>query len=556
MQRWELLQIGAALNGLFFFFALGATIGSFINVLAYRWPRGEGLINPPSACPHCGTRLRWNDNIPILGWLILRGRCRYCRSRISPQYPLVELATALLFAAPWVLWFLDPIAAEFVGISGETRQTIAPEWTNQRGISRLGETWLILTVILGLLGCLAAATAVDAKTFQIPLALCWIMAALGIVGHTAGALIHGEPTWSAHAWAIPTPTGPLLGAALAGALGVALASALLKWGVIPRSFADYDEWEKAAMSAHSQAQAATNPTISTTNQAQTATLRSLLVRTTLLTGPAVAGMFAGFTIAQPLGLALEGMAIGTTAGLVVGVILRNLAAKGEIQDAIKHATDHSPHLDDAARAHDPDRTDAGNAPPAHGSGAFDGGVAWWLEYPHARREMAKELLFIAPIAAFAALGWWLGSAGGPLRNALGGAVLDDGAVAGGPPLWLTVLGGTLLGYLVGGGAVWLVRILGTLAFGKEAMGLGDVHLMAGVGACLGWIDPTLAFFVAPFFAIAWAIAAVALSRVVGKVGPALPYGPHLAAATVAVLLAKPLFEAGLSFLMAEPVDLP
>ncbi|XHC27290.1 prepilin peptidase [Phycisphaerales bacterium ac7] len=150
-----------------------------------------------------------------------------------------------------------------------------------------------------------------------------------------------------------------------------------------------------------------------------------------------------------------------------------------------------------------------------------------------------------PCIALGGLGFWLASPGGPL-----------GATFAEPILWLYALGGSLLGLLIGGGVVWAVRILGSLAFGKEAMGLGDVHLMAGVGACLGWIDPVLAFFIAPFFGIGWTIASVAISRFAKREGSALPYGPHLAAATVLVLLAKPAIEAILGWIMGEPIDLP
>jgi leader peptidase (prepilin peptidase)/N-methyltransferase len=77
----------------------GLAFGSFLNVVLYRMPRGESLSAPPSRCPSCGTRLAWRDNIPVLSWLTLRGRCRYCASPISAQYPLVELAVALGFVA-------------------------------------------------------------------------------------------------------------------------------------------------------------------------------------------------------------------------------------------------------------------------------------------------------------------------------------------------------------------------------------------------------------------------------------------------------------------------
>lgn len=81
-------------------FALGAAIGSFLNVVIYRIPAGLSLLYPPSRCPQCRRRLKVYDNVPIFGWLGLKGRCRYCRSPISIRYPLVELAAGLLFV--WV----------------------------------------------------------------------------------------------------------------------------------------------------------------------------------------------------------------------------------------------------------------------------------------------------------------------------------------------------------------------------------------------------------------------------------------------------------------------
>ena len=74
----------------------GLCVGSFLNVVAFRLPRGESLVSPGSHCPGCGTPVRAYDNVPLLGWLLLRGRCRSCGERISPRYPLVEALTALL----------------------------------------------------------------------------------------------------------------------------------------------------------------------------------------------------------------------------------------------------------------------------------------------------------------------------------------------------------------------------------------------------------------------------------------------------------------------------
>jgi leader peptidase (prepilin peptidase)/N-methyltransferase len=85
--------LGAALAA-----AFGAILGSFLNVVAYRLPRGESLSKPRSRCPGCDTPIRPYDNVPVLSWLALRGRCRSCKTRISSRYPLVELATAVLLA--------------------------------------------------------------------------------------------------------------------------------------------------------------------------------------------------------------------------------------------------------------------------------------------------------------------------------------------------------------------------------------------------------------------------------------------------------------------------
>lgn len=80
-------------------FTLGAVVGSFLNVCICRMPRDESVVSPPSRCPNCAYRIRWYDNIPLVSYLLLRGKCRGCGARISLQYPLVEMLNALLTLA-------------------------------------------------------------------------------------------------------------------------------------------------------------------------------------------------------------------------------------------------------------------------------------------------------------------------------------------------------------------------------------------------------------------------------------------------------------------------
>jgi leader peptidase (prepilin peptidase)/N-methyltransferase len=94
---------------------LGLCVGSFLNVVIYRLPRGESLATPPSRCPTCGKRLSWFDNIPVVSWLVLRGKCRQCGAPISIQYPIVEAITAI--AAVTVVLTTPPgvlLASRFV----------------------------------------------------------------------------------------------------------------------------------------------------------------------------------------------------------------------------------------------------------------------------------------------------------------------------------------------------------------------------------------------------------------------------------------------------------
>jgi leader peptidase (prepilin peptidase)/N-methyltransferase len=89
-------------------FVLGAVVGSFLNVVIWRLPREESLATPGSHCLRCGSPIRWHDNIPILSYLLLLGRCRDCGAGISPRYPLIELVNACLSLALYLRWGLTP----------------------------------------------------------------------------------------------------------------------------------------------------------------------------------------------------------------------------------------------------------------------------------------------------------------------------------------------------------------------------------------------------------------------------------------------------------------
>ena len=384
----------------------GACVGSFLNVVIYRLPAGISVVSPPSRCPGCGTKLAAYDNVPVLGWLWLRGRCRTCNMKISVQYPLVELATAVLFGGLTYAYYFTDLRPAFAG-------------------SGIAATWPVLAVHLTLIACMVAATMIDAKLYIIPLSLPWLASLVAVVGLPLAVGLQWIPAElvrladAREAWEqlVPAASWHATFSAIGGAIGLAVAVVLLRLKVLPLSFAEEVE------------------------------------------------------------------------------------------------------LPEGADPDDPNLI---------------------LVHPHPRREVSKELLFVALpllgcIAGWVTAGLWLS------------AETDGAQLAFNSIKWtvaLKTLGGVLLGYLVGGWIVWATRILGTLGFGKEAMGLGDVHLMAAVGAVIGWRDVILAFFIAPFFGILAAILMAGLAALVkGKVR-VIPYGPYLCAASVVVMVWRtPIWDA-------------
>ncbi|MBB48474.1 MAG: hypothetical protein CMJ33_08025 [Phycisphaerae bacterium] len=366
-----------------FTFAFGACAGSFLNVVVYRLPAGRSVVSPPSRCPSCGGCLKWYQNLPIVSWVLLRGRCQFCRCGISVQYPLIELLSGLLVSALALLIYLPDPGSYWAAVGGD--------WWLIRGFSGSWAAFICWNIaLLGLLAMLL----IDARTFLIPIEIPFIITLVCWVFWPVQALMSGASGFGGE-WPIPQFgwAGSLAGAG--GVLGVLVGMALLRTGLLRYSFHDYDEY-------------------------------------------------------------LE-----------------------------------------------------------------DGEVL--ADYPHARREMGVELLFLLPCVGGIVLGWLLGLS---IQSEI-------------PPV-VSALGASMLGWLVGGGIVWAVRILGTLAFGREAMGLGDVHLLASMGAAFGCLDPLLAFFIAPFSGLMWILIGQFGSRVFKGLGHQLPYGPHLAIALFLIVFLRPV----------------
>lgn len=389
----------------------GACVGSFLNVVIYRLPAGISVITPPSRCPGCEQKLAIYDNVPVLGWLWLRGRCRTCKMKISVQYPLVEAATALLFFALTYAYYFTGLRESFRGAGPGPGPGVG---------AGVGETWPVLAVHLVLLSCMIAATMIDAKLYIIPLSLTWIAAGVAII-----------------------------------ALPVSVMAGWVPASLIEPAVA-VQRWEQ------------------------------------LIPSEGASGGASG-------GGAAPWLAVGGTLGLIVAVVLLKLRI-------LPLSFAEEVELPEGADPNDPNLI---------------------LHYPHPRREVLKEMLFLA----FPLMGLVLGLALSYTSLQLTG------------PVW-RVVAGVLLGYLAGGGIVWATRILGTLGFGKEAMGLGDVHLMAAVGAVIGWRDTTLAFFIAPFFGILAAVITAGLAALVKGRVRVIPYGPYLCGATLVVMIFRnPILDA-------------
>lgn len=385
-----------------FLFALGACVGSFLNVVVWRLPRDESLITPPSHCPRCNKPLKWYDNLPVIGWIKLGGKCRFCKQPISIRYPIVEAITGLLFVFYYCMFFIVGFGpcAPFVGPDGVVRFLHGP--------LSIQDQWPIYALDMLMICGLLAASLIDAELFIIPIEIPWVVALFALLAHAL--------------WDAPGEPGALIpgiaAAALAAGGGVGLLVSFVLWklGILPTSFAD--------------------------------------------------------------------------GGPLLEVDKARLASDIERGEKSGEQVELPPGREYTPR--------------------------------EIRAEMRKEMLFLFP-PMLLGIGWVLAATRIPAANRFWESAMQHH--------WVGGLLGSVLGLLIGGFVVWLTRIMGTIAFGREAMGMGDVHLMAAVGAVIGAGAATVAFFLAPFFGLA-----VAIYMILTGTRRELPYGPYLSLATAFVLL--------------------
>jgi len=204
--------------------ALGLAIGSFLNVVAYRVPLGLSVITPASACPNCGHEISARDNVPILSWLVLRGKCRECATPISPRYLVVEAITGVAFVAMALRFLPDVLSAD--------------SW-----MSALSSV-LTLVAFLYFAAISVALTAIDIDVHRLPNAIVLPSYVVGAVLLAAAALLEGDLVQLARAaagagilvvlyfvLAIIKPGGMGMGdVKLAGVLGLFLGS--IGWGAL------------------------------------------------------------------------------------------------------------------------------------------------------------------------------------------------------------------------------------------------------------------------------------------------------------------------------------
>jgi leader peptidase (prepilin peptidase)/N-methyltransferase len=188
----------------FLVFCLGAAVGSFLNVCIYRIPLEKSIIWPGSRCGHCLQRIRWYDNLPLVSYGLLRGRCRRCGSRYSPRYFLIELGTGLGFAG---LFYLE-VVANVHNLEVLRDRQFFIQW----GVIPLAG-WLVFAFHATLLSLLIVATFTDFDHLEIPMSVTLTGAVIGLAGAMLFPWPWPHPTWAGAPlpWKGFPPPGPVFG---------------------------------------------------------------------------------------------------------------------------------------------------------------------------------------------------------------------------------------------------------------------------------------------------------------------------------------------------------
>jgi len=212
--------------GAIFAFLVGACFGSFLNVCIARWPAGMSVVKPPSRCPNCERPIRAYENVPIFGWIALRGRCAGCKSAISMQYPLVELLIALVWLGAVVLFGPTLLAlrvAAFITLMTGIAITDAKHYVIPDGFTIFGLIWVLVTSFVAVFTRSSSTFATPYDAMMGALAGAGAIAIAGWLGEAAlkrEAMGFGDVTLMAVVGAALGPQRALLTIFIGAAIGV------------------------------------------------------------------------------------------------------------------------------------------------------------------------------------------------------------------------------------------------------------------------------------------------------------------------------------------------
>ena len=452
---------------------LGAIVGSFLNVVVYRLPLGLSVFSPRwSFCPHCRRTIRPLDNIPLLGWLRLKGRCRACGIPISSIYPLIEALTALVFVTLWDVLFTAKLVPSIAGLRTD---------------------WPMFFAYFVLFAGLLASSAMDLESYTIDIRISVVVMIVAVVAHA----VRGIPdvvlmTTDDRSLGF-LPPGLCLIAAAGGLTWLTSRVLMAAW---PRTRAAA-ELRAGALTADapdpapSETPAANPPSVAS---AIPIVLLTLLIIALVIWQRVAPDSNAGLPLSPVALRFLLASVICMTALILASWIPREVDAEiaGEIEES----------------RHD------------------------------ARSLAGRELATFVPalIVAIAVFLWLRGRDGFSLRSEW----TDLRRMYADYWHWATFVGGALHaigGMVIGSALGWTVRILGTLAFGKEAYGTGDIYLMGAIGAAAGVANLVFGFFLAALLALIGVAASLfhKSSRVI-SFGPWLALGSFVALALEGFLL--------------------